>query len=140
MTKLNKMHMGLASALILISGVVEAHTLAGSIPASKTAVVKWKATCPAPTQKMIFRLQQAQAKKFAVSLTVTAGDKTATVVTSKMAKIWTPFAEVPAGAGDYILSLTKSGTNTSGAIAYTIQEHCDDAGKEIPQKKPVRVR
>lgn len=132
---------GLAFGLSLISATVGAHTLTGSIPASKTATVKWKTTCYAPATQMVFRVKQASTQKFSVSLTVTSGDKSQTVSTQGVSKIWSPFGSVQGGASDYLLTLSKVGTNPSKAVTYTLEEHCHTAeGQETGQSKPVRTR
>ena len=139
--KSKAIHWGVASVLTLLSGGVNAHTLTGSIPASKTAVVKWQTTCGPNTAQMVFRLQQAAKQNFSVSLKVSSGEVSETVTTLGMKKIWTPNASVVAGAGVYLLTLSKIGTNPNKAISYTVEEHCHNAaGQEVAQTKPVRVR
>ncbi|MEN9682147.1 MAG: hypothetical protein RLZZ627_2040 [Pseudomonadota bacterium] len=123
----------------------DAHTLQGAIPASKTAVVRWRITCYEPAAQMIFRLRQVATKNFSVNLTITSlggiPGQVATTTTMPIKNIWTPYSSIQGGAGDYLLELSKVGKNPNQAITYTVEDHCDTAsGEHTQQSDAVRVR
>ena len=117
-----------------------AHTLVGTIPASKTAVVKWQITCYAPASQMIFRLKQAKTSRFSVDLTVSAANQSTEVTARPVKNLWTPYASLEGGATDYVLTLRKVGTNPNSSIAYTVDDHCESpTGEHTAQSNAKRL-
>ena len=131
-------------AFIVLCGyqtAAEAHTLVGSIPAAKNAVIRYRITCFVPAAQMIFRVKQAKTAKFSVNLNVTSNGSSLDATAIPIKNIWTPYGSVQGGSGDYILELSKVGVNANQAISFTVEDHCDtETGEHTAQSNAVRIR
>ena len=133
-----------ASSLLGLVSIAEAHTLKGSLPVSKTAIKKWKYTClaPPPPTQMIFRISQAKKADFSVKVVVTGPNgESSELISLPLKDTFTPYSSLKGGAGDYILTLSKVGTNPNKAMTYTVESHCDtDNGQHTQQNGPKPVK